>query len=373
MVRRVHILPIEGSMAPNGDTVALVSPWLRARRSAKQPVWKGLKFRLGNGAEFVFVCVEPDRGIVDRATQFFFDGAPVVRFKKIQYMAFSLEGPPPADNDTAVLFTRYLEPLVKSKMAGNEEITTAGLMQVNENYTLDDKQFVITATEPPGIGIVDKNTCVYVDWDNSPEFNKVHCLPFSDTLPRAYEYDLFDDYLRPYFKQNPTVTLKKSDIFKFRGVQFKVMCTDPEDVVGRIGKKTVVYCEGTLQPSIRDLLPPELAAQISRFPPGLQMLLLSSDAMGGDVYERLMEMQDILHNRRGMDENTISRLPKVKWQEGNEQTQCMVCLCDYEQDEELVKLPCNHLFHMGCISEWLQRCTDCPLCKMNVDRVVRDY
>ena len=35
------------------------------------------------------------------------------------------------------------------------------------------------------------------------------------------------------------------------------MCTDPEDVVGRIGKKTVVYCEGTLQPSIRDLLPPE--------------------------------------------------------------------------------------------------------------------
>jgi hypothetical protein len=244
---------------------------------------------------------------------------------------------------------------------------------VNEAYTQDDKQFVITATEPPGIGIVDKNTCVYVDWDNSPEFEKVHCLPFSDTLPRAYEYDLFDDYLRPYFKQNPTVTLKKNDIFKFRGVQFKVMCTDPEDVVGRIGKRTVVYCEGTLQPSIRDLLPPELAAQISRFPPGLQMLLLSSDAMGGDVYERLMEMQDILHNRRGMDENTIGRLPKVKWHSGYEQTQCMVCLCDYEHDEELVQLPCQHLFHHGCISEWLQRCTDCPLCKMNVDRVVRDY
>ena len=47
----------------------------------------------------------------------------------------------------------------------------------------------------------------------------------SDLLPNHNvntRYDLFDDYLRPYFKQNPTVTLKKSDIFKFRGVQFKV-------------------------------------------------------------------------------------------------------------------------------------------------------
>jgi hypothetical protein len=370
--------------------VASVGPWLRARRSAKLPIWKGLKFKtvvaMGDNTapsadqtvEFVVVCCEPERGLIDKGTQYYFDGAPVVRFRKIQYMAFNLDGPPPADDDTAALFQQHLEPLVKARMATDEDLATVGLMQVNEHETAGGKQFVVTATDPPGIGIVDKNTCVYVDWDNSPEFTRVHCLPFADTIPRAYEFDLFEDYLRPYFHANPTQTFKKNDIFKFRGIQFKVMCTDPEDVTGRVGKRTTVFCEGHLQPSIRDLLPPELAAQISRFPPGLQMLLLSSDVMGGDVYERLMEMHEMLNHRRGMDQNTVERLPKIIWSEAeaanaNGQTNCMVCLCDYEEGEELYKLPCNHLFHPGCIAEWLTRCTDCPLCKTNIDRQIREY
>jgi hypothetical protein len=392
-VRRVHVLPVEGPHCEKVDSsnmVTTVGPWLRARRSAKLPIWKGLKFKtvvaMGDNTapsadqtvEFVVVCCEPERGLIDKGTQYYFDGAPVVRFRKIQYMAFNLDGPPPADDDTAALFQQHLEPLVKARMATDEDLATVGLMQVNEHETAGGKQFVVTATDPPGIGIVDKNTCVYVDWDNSPEFTRVHCLPFADTIPRAYEFDLFEDYLRPYFHANPTQTFKKNDIFKFRGIQFKVMCTDPEDVTGRVGKRTTVFCEGHLQPSIRDLLPPELAAQISRFPPGLQMLLLSSDVMGGDVYERLMEMHEMLNHRRGMDQNTVERLPKIIWSEAeaanaNGQTNCMVCLCDYEEGEELYKLPCNHLFHPGCIAEWLTRCTDCPLCKTNIDRQIREY
>merc|ERR1712205_17123 len=87
------------------------------------------------------------------------------------------------------------------------------------------------------------------------------------------------------------------------------MCTEPDEVLGRVGKKTLVYSEGHLNPSLRDLLPPELAAQISRFPPGLQTLLLSSDAIGSDVYERLVSMQEMLQQRRGLDNQTIDRIP----------------------------------------------------------------
>jgi len=183
-------------------------------------------------------------------------------------------------------------------MTTNEDVSTVGLLQVNDSDQSGGKQFVITATEPAGIGMLDKSTCVYVDWNTTPAFLRVHCLPFSDTVPQAYEFDLFNDYLKPYFEANATQILRKNDTFKYNGVQFKVMCTDPEDIAGRVGKRTVIYCDGTLQPSIRDLLPPELAAQIARFPPGLQMLLLSSDVMGGDVYERLMEMQEMLQRNR---------------------------------------------------------------------------
>jgi hypothetical protein len=274
-----------------------------------------------------------------------------------------------------------VEPLVKARMekALEDGASEVGLLQLNETATLDQHQFVVTATEPNGLGIVDKNTFVYVDWDTTPEFEKVHVLPFSDTLPRAYEYDLFEDYLRPYFASNPSWTFRRHDTFKYRGIQFKVMCTEPEDIVGRVGKRSLVFSEGHLNPSLRDLLPPELAAQIARFPPGLQMLLLSSDAIGSDVYERLVSMQEMLQQRRGLDNQTIDRIPTVTWtaeskqEHPGDQDQCMVCLCDFEVGEELNSLPCGHLFHPGCIQEWLSRCTECPLCKADVDRSIREY
>jgi hypothetical protein len=48
-------------------------------------------------------------------------------------------------------------------------------------------------------------------------------VPFQDTLPRAYEYDIFRDYVRPYFKANPLTRFSVNDHFTFHGVQFKVM------------------------------------------------------------------------------------------------------------------------------------------------------
>merc|ERR1712079_275777 len=41
----------------------------------------------------------------------------------------------------------------------------------------------------------------------------------------------------------------------------------------------------------------------------------------------------------------------------------MVCLSDFACGETLRQLPCSHLFHCGCIEEWLQRSLACPICK----------
>eukprot|EP00409_Alexandrium_fundyense_P008175 CAMPEP_0195047688 /NCGR_PEP_ID=MMETSP0347-20130606/39186_1 /TAXON_ID=2932 /ORGANISM="Alexandrium fundyense, Strain CCMP1719" /LENGTH=47 /DNA_ID= /DNA_START= /DNA_END= /DNA_ORIENTATION= len=43
---------------------------------------------------------------------------------------------------------------------------------------------------------------VFVDWDATPEFDKIHIVPFQDTLPHAYEFDVFNDYLKPYLTRN---------------------------------------------------------------------------------------------------------------------------------------------------------------------------
>ncbi|KAF8936298.1 hypothetical protein BGZ58_004363 [Dissophora ornata] len=46
---------------------------------------------------------------------------------------------------------------------------------------------------------------------------------------------------------------------------------------------------------------------------------------------------------------------------------CAICLCDYEDEEELRKMRCNHYFHKDCVDEWLRLNRNCPLCKRDID------
>jgi len=45
------------------------------------------------------------------------------------------------------------------------------------------------------------------------------------------------------------------------------------------------------------------------------------------------------------------------------------CLCDqeeYEPDDELGKLKCDHSYHFQCIKQWLVHKNFCPVCKQEV-------
>ncbi|XP_076920805.1 E3 ubiquitin protein ligase RIE1-like [Bidens hawaiensis] len=46
-----------------------------------------------------------------------------------------------------------------------------------------------------------------------------------------------------------------------------------------------------------------------------------------------------------------------------EDADCCICLCDYEDGEQLLLLPCNHHFHSTCIRKWLRLKASCPVCK----------
>ena len=45
---------------------------------------------------------------------------------------------------------------------------------------------------------------------------------------------------------------------------------------------------------------------------------------------------------------------------------CAVCLAQYIEGDALIELPCRHIFHRVCITEWLLSRSVCPLCKQRV-------
>mmetsp|Transcript_26575 Transcript_26575/g.37333 ORF Transcript_26575/g.37333 Transcript_26575/m.37333 type:complete len:307 (+) Transcript_26575:699-1619(+) len=42
---------------------------------------------------------------------------------------------------------------------------------------------------------------------------------------------------------------------------------------------------------------------------------------------------------------------------------CEICCDDFEVNTEVTRLPCGHIFHGPCVTEWLQRHCTCPVCR----------
>lgn len=45
---------------------------------------------------------------------------------------------------------------------------------------------------------------------------------------------------------------------------------------------------------------------------------------------------------------------------------CSICFEEYKKREEIVRLKCNHYFHEGCITVWIDYNPSCPMCRNNL-------
>ncbi|KAI5077998.1 hypothetical protein GOP47_0007822 [Adiantum capillus-veneris] len=76
----------------------------------------------------------------------------------------------------------------------------------------------------------------------------------------------------------------------------------------------------------------------------------------------------------GVDPSLVESFPMVSYAVAKRKgcNECVVCLADFEREEELKQLPkCKHVFHLECIGVWLESHTTCPLCRrslVNSDR-----
>ncbi|KDP32837.1 hypothetical protein JCGZ_12129 [Jatropha curcas] len=96
-------------------------------------------------------------------------------------------------------------------------------------------------------------------------------------------------------------------------------------------------------------------------------------------YEELIALGEFIgEEKRGLSMDEISKCLKpfkhkcVENKSGIDR--CVICQVEYEGDESLVALPCDHPYHSECISNWLQIKKICPICNSEVSspKIVRN-
>ncbi|CAL4911647.1 unnamed protein product [Urochloa decumbens] len=76
-----------------------------------------------------------------------------------------------------------------------------------------------------------------------------------------------------------------------------------------------------------------------------------------------MEPEDDARPRAAATSAAIFGLKEVRAGDAASQSECAVCLRDFDAEETLRAMPCSHAFHQRCIFHWLRRNGVCPLCR----------
>ena len=58
-----------------------------------------------------------------------------------------------------------------------------------------------------------------------------------------------------------------------------------------------------------------------------------------------------------------TRYKKMKYNDEIEYDEsCTICLDDFNRNEKILKLKCNHIYHEKCIKTWFTKKSNCPNC-----------
>jgi hypothetical protein len=86
-----------------------------------------------------------------------------------------------------------------------------------------------------------------------------------------------------------------------------------------------------------------------------------------DNYEALLNLAESLGDTpRGLTQLDIDQLLSYSFNEhaeGDAQTLCVVCMCDFVANQMVRVLPCAHEFHARCVDKWLKDNRTCPICR----------
>mmetsp|Transcript_115873 Transcript_115873/g.327891 ORF Transcript_115873/g.327891 Transcript_115873/m.327891 type:complete len:373 (-) Transcript_115873:204-1322(-) len=353
-LQEIFVRPI--GCAPTSRAAAALQVWIEHQRAVRNDVEIGQTFCVG-GQDYAVTGATPRCGTLALETRLHVSSEVVPPLLRVQWACL--------DGETAMedsqLYDLWLRPYLQRQLQRTSRegrffmtVTIKSVLEIN------GCRFGVEAMDPEAFcGALDRTTTIHVRREETPLLESISVLPYGDTLPTAYGYDSFRDYVKPFFESHPFSMFQPRDQFMYHGVRFKVRSVEPPGVRGRVGYQTSVYCDGRpLQPLFRDFLPPDMQLQLSILPSILQTIMAHFIWQARSFFESA-----------GVEPVDPKSCQVVRWSqelvERGSWSTCMVCLATFGDGEELRRLSCgaNHLFHVSCIDEWLKRASSCPICK----------
>mmetsp|Transcript_24390 Transcript_24390/g.51957 ORF Transcript_24390/g.51957 Transcript_24390/m.51957 type:complete len:184 (+) Transcript_24390:99-650(+) len=101
---------------------------------------------------------------------------------------------------------------------------------------------------------------------------------------------------------------------------------------------------------------------------GLGWMVAFDDRYTEALNERML--QEVLEQSKKA--HLLTGLPREKFEAAHhhDMVECELCLEDYQEGEELLRLPCVHAFHSKCVLPWLQKSYTCPVCNTDAAQAI---
>ena len=120
----------------------------------------------------------------------------------------------------------------------------------------------------------------------------------------------------------------------------------------------------------------ELARNRRQWHPTSAQRYLGSRQMFGARFGLVSSAWDVPAVHRGVLPHILEALPRVTVKSESpaetEEHNCVVCLDPMEEGQTIIILPCFHRFHEKCICGWLNCSKQCPIDKIDVEKLIQD-
>lgn len=100
------------------------------------------------------------------------------------------------------------------------------------------------------------------------------------------------------------------------------------------------------------------------------LFLFKSKEVDVDIDMEFLEHMDFLEQEKACLEIEINykkKKKKSKKKKDLDDDECAICLIELSNNQDTIKLACNHVFHSTCIKDWFKKSTCCPYCRYKYD------